>query len=290
MACMGGCCCFQCVKEMEAGIVENMGKFSKVMPSGFAMMMWPLESVTGRVSLQTQSEAFVCETKTRDNVFVQVEVSIQYRVIPENAVSAYYKLTDHKQQIKSYVFDVIRSTVPKMELDHCFESKAAIADAVKEQLSHLMIEYGYEILVALITELTPEPKVKNAMNEINASARLREAGKEKAEAEKILKIKAAEAEAESKYLSGLGIARQRKAIVDGLRETVSQFQESIEGTSPQDVMDLLLLIQYFDVMKDITGSEKQASLFLPHGPGAVLKLRQSLHEHVKTEARKHGKL
>ncbi|CAM9161538.1 unnamed protein product, partial [Ectocarpus fasciculatus] len=220
-------------------------------------------------NVQTQSESFVCETKTKDNVFVQVEVSVQYRVIPENAVSAYYKLTDHKQQIKSYVFDVIRSTVPKMELDTAFESKTEIADAVKDQLSHLMIDYGYEILVALITELMPEPKVKNAMNEINASARLREAAKEKAEAEKILQIKAAEADAESKYLSGLGIARQRKAIVDGLRETVTHFSESIKGTTPQDVMDLLLLIQYFDVMKDITGADKQASLFLPHGPGSV---------------------
>lgn len=119
-----------------------------------------------------------------------------------------------------------------------------------------------------------------------ASARLREAAKEKAEAEKILQIKAAEADAESKYLSGLGIARQRKAIVDGLRETVTHFSESIEGTTPQDVMDLLLLIQYFDVMKDITGVDKQASLFLPHGPGSVMKLRQSLHSHIKDEARK----
>lgn len=123
---------------------------------------------------------------------------------------------------------------------------------------------------------------------IAASARLREAAKEKAEAEKILQIKAAEADAESKYLSGLGVARQRKAIVDGLRETVTHFSESINGTSPQDVMDLLLLIQYFDVMKDITGPEKQASLFLPHGPGSVLSLRESLHSHVKAEARKHA--
>ena len=123
-----------------------------------------------------------------------------------------------------------------------------------------------------------------------ASARLREAAKEKAEAEKILQIKAAEADAESKYLSGLGIARQRKAIVDGLRETVTHFSESIKGTTPQDVMDLLLLIQYFDVMKDITGQDKQASLFLPHGPGSVMKLRASLHSHVAEEARKHAAL
>ena len=113
----------------------------------------------------------MCETKTKDNVFVQVEVSVQYRVIPEAVVSAFYKLTDHKQQIKSYVFDVIRSTVPKMELDTAFESKTVIADAVKDQLAHLMVEYGYEILVALVTELMPEPKVKNAMNEINGSNR-----------------------------------------------------------------------------------------------------------------------
>lgn len=286
MASCGGCFCFQCVREMEAGILEDMGKFSKVAPSGLTFVKWPLETIRGRVSLQTQSETFVCETKTKDNVFVQVEVSVQYRVIPESAVSAFYKLTDHRTQIKSYVFDVIRSQVPRMELDTAFESKSEIADAVKNQLAHLMIEYGYEILVALITELTPEPKVKNAMNEINASARMREAAKEKAEAEKILSIKAAEADAESKYLSGLGIARQRKAIVDGLRETVTNFSDSIHGTTPQDVMDLLLLIQYFDVMKDITGRDKQTSLFLPHGPGSVMQMRQSLHAHVKPEARK----
>jgi regulator of protease activity HflC (stomatin/prohibitin superfamily) len=217
---------------------------------------------------------------------VQVVVAVQFRVIPEKAASAFYKLTDHKGQIKSYVFDVIRSQVPRMELDETFVSKSNIADAVRDQLATLMIEYGYEILVALITDISPEPKVKNAMNEINAAARLREAASHKADAEKILEVKGAEADAESKYLSGLGIARQRRAIVDGLRETVSNFSESIPGTTPQDVMDLLLLIQYFDVMKDITGPAKQSSLFLPHGPGSVLRLRESLHSHVVPEARK----
>jgi regulator of protease activity HflC (stomatin/prohibitin superfamily) len=156
-----------------------------------------------------------------------------------------YKLTDPHAQIRSYVYDVIRSAVPKMELDDAFESKDHIAIAVKDQLHELMSSYGYEILQALITDLDPDVKVKQSMNQINAQQRLREAAREKAEAEKILQVKAAEAEAEAKYLSGVGVARQRKAIIDGLKDSITEFSGNVDGTTAHDVIDLLLLTQYF---------------------------------------------
>ena len=157
----------------------------------------------------------VCETKTKDNVFVQVAVAVQYRVRIESAYDAYYRLSDPRHQIQSYVFDVVRSTVPRMELDSAFESKDDIASAVLHQLEEVMKSYGYQIMNTLVTDIMPDAKVKASMNEINASKRLKEAASHKAEADKIQMIKAAEAEAEAKYLSGLGVARQRKAIVQG---------------------------------------------------------------------------
>ena len=266
-----------------------MGKFSKIARAGPVWLNCPLEEVKGIVSLQVQSQAIVVESKSKDNVFVSVEVTVIYKVTPEKVVSAFYKLTNHRDQINSYVTDVIRSTLPRLELDHAFSSKKEIADAVTNQLRTLMGEYGYDILDVLVTDLTPEPKVKFAMNEIVAQQRLREAATEKAEAEKILQIKSAEADAESKYLSGLGIARQRKAIVDGLRDTVAQFSTSIEGTNAQDVMDLLLIIQYFDLLKEINPrdpkSNHQSSLFLFHGPGSIRTLRESLRFEIKLNSK-----
>eukprot|EP00607_Mallomonas_marina_P010536 CAMPEP_0182418280 /NCGR_PEP_ID=MMETSP1167-20130531/2755_1 /TAXON_ID=2988 /ORGANISM="Mallomonas Sp, Strain CCMP3275" /LENGTH=286 /DNA_ID=CAMNT_0024592423 /DNA_START=46 /DNA_END=906 /DNA_ORIENTATION=+ len=277
-----GCCCCQCVKEMNAGVVENCGKYSKVGTAGFFCIMYPCENITGIVSMKIQQLDVSCDTKTKDNVFVKVVVSVQYRVVESKVPSAYYKLTDHRAQITSYVFDVIRSAVPRLELDEAFASKESVAETVKSQLSNQMSEYGYEILVALVTDLNPDQAVKNAMNEINAASRLREAAKEKAEAEKILLVKAAEADADSKYLSGLGVARQRKAIVDGLKSTVNEFSEQVPGASASDVMDLLLLTQYFDMMKDVGGKGKSnGSIFLPHGPQAINDLRQQLKHSFK---------
>ncbi len=205
-----------------------------------------------------------------------LSTAVQYRVMADKVPSAYYKLTDPRSQIRSYVFDVVRSSVPRLDLDDAFASKDEVANQVKSQLASLMAEYGYEIIAALVIDLDPNPHVKAAMNDINASQRLREAAAEKAEAEKILQVKAAEAEAESKYLSGLGVARQRKAIVDGLRDTVHIFSEEVHGAGPKDVMDLLLITQYFDMIRDLAHKRQNNTLFLPHGPQAVDQLRQDL--------------
>jgi regulator of protease activity HflC (stomatin/prohibitin superfamily) len=182
---------------------------------------------------------------------------------------AYYRLTDPQAQIRSYVYDSVRSAVPKMELDSAFEAKDDIAIAVKENLQSVMEDYGYSILQTLVTDMDPDRRVKDAMNEINSSKRIREAATHKAEADKILQVKAAEAEAESKYLSGVGVARQRQAIVAGLRDSISEFSEQVQGASPKDAMDLLLLTQYFDALTSIGSSSKATTIFLPHDPASV---------------------
>ena len=187
------------------------------------------------------------ETKTSDNVFLNVIISVQYKVKEEYVYEAFYVLNDPSEQIKSYVYDVVRSTLPLLTLDKAFESKEMVAQSVKRELSGVMSEYGFVIHNALVTDLSPDGRVKTAMNEINASKRLKEAAFEKAEGEKILLVKSAEAQAESKYLSGVGVARQRKAIVDGLRDSISQFSGNVKGSTPKDVIDLLLLTQYFDM-------------------------------------------
>ncbi|KAK7340495.1 hypothetical protein VNO77_21200 [Canavalia gladiata] len=272
--------CFQ-VEQSNVSIREHFGKFDDVLEPGCHCLPWCLGfKIAGGLSLRVQQLDVRCETKTKDNVFVMVVASVQYRAMAEKAVDAFYRLTNTREQIQSYVFDVIRASVPKLELDAAFEQKNDIAKAVEEELGKAMSTYGYEIVQTLIVDMEPDINVKRAMNEINAAARLRLAASEKAEAEKILQIKKAEGEAESKYLSGLGIARQRQAIVDGLRDSVLAFSENVPGTTAKDVMDMVLVTQYFDTMKEIGASSKSSSVFIPHGPGAVkdiaLQIRDGL--------------
>lgn len=262
-------CCLQ-VDQSNVAIKESFGKFDEVLEPGCHCVPWVLgRQVAGYLSLRVQQLDVRCETKTKDNVFVTVVASIQYRALANKAADAFYKLSNTREQIQSYVFDVIRASVPKLNLDDTFEQKNDIAKAVEDELEKAMSTYGYEIVQTLIVDIEPDVHVKRAMNEINAAARLRLAANEKAEAEKILQIKKAEGEAESKYLSGLGIARQRQAIVDGLRDSVLAFSANVPGTSAKDVMDMVLITQYFDTMKEIGASSKSSAIFVPHGPGAV---------------------
>jgi len=270
--CGDGCCCLVCVRTQEVGIVEDLGQFKALLDPGLHCVLCPVQSVVGRLSLRIQQLDVICETKTKDNVFVNVGVAVQFRVLVESAYDAYYRLTDPRGQIQSYVFDVIRSTVPKMELDEAFASKADIAAAVLEQLTDVMRDYGYEIKNTLITDLAPDSKVKASMNEINASRRLKEAASHKAEADKVRQVKGAEAEAEARYLSGVGVARQRKAIVQGLQQSVGAFANEVDGATPKDVMDILLLTQYFDTLSTVGAN----SLILEHDPATVAQLRSSV--------------
>jgi regulator of protease activity HflC (stomatin/prohibitin superfamily) len=193
-----GCMCCQCVRTQEVGIVEDLGQFKRLLSPGCTFVCWPCGNVVGTLSLRIQQLDVVCETKTKDNVFVQVAVAVQYRVLAESAYEAFYRLTDPRGQIQSYVFDVVRSTVPKMELDESFSSKEDIAENVKNSLTEVMLGYGYEILNTLVTDIAPDAKVKASMNEINASRRLKEAASHKAEADKVRQVKAAEGDAEAR--------------------------------------------------------------------------------------------
>ncbi|KAJ8605544.1 hypothetical protein CTAYLR_000106 [Chrysophaeum taylorii] len=261
--CQTGCCCFECVQTSEVGVVETCGKYDRLASAGPHFLCYPFVAMAGRVSLRVQQLDVGCETKTLDNVFVSVVISVQYSVTEESIYEAFYRLTNPEQQIRSYVYDVVRSTLPLMNLDAAFEAKEEVADSVKKSLSAVMSSYGYEIHQALVTDLSPDVKVKTAMNEINASKRLKEAAFEKAEGEKIILVKSAEAAAESKYLSGVGVARQRKAIVDGLRDSISHFSHQVHGSSPKDVIDLLLLTQYFDMLKDVGNHPNTSTFYLP---------------------------
>lgn len=272
MAADMGCCCLQCIRTQEVGVVEDLGQFKRLVDPGLHWVCWPLAGIVGRLTLRIQQLDVVCETKTKDNVFIQVAVAVQFRVVTESAYDAYYRLSDPRGQIQSYVFDVVRSTVPRMELDEAFAAKADIADAVLNQLQQVMHDYGYEIITTLVTDLSPDSKVKASMNEINASRRLKEAASHKAEADKVQQVKDAEADAEARYLSGLGVARQRKAIVQGLQASVSEFSDNVEGATPKDVMDILLLSQYFDTLSAVGAN----SLILEHDPATVANLQRQV--------------
>uniref|UniRef100_A0A0E0PS22 Band 7 domain-containing protein n=1 Tax=Oryza rufipogon TaxID=4529 RepID=A0A0E0PS22_ORYRU len=271
-------CCVQ-VDQSTVAIREQFGKFDAVLEPGCHCLPWFAgKRIAGHLTLRLQQLDVRCETKTKDNVFVNVVASIQYRALAGKANDAFYKLSNTRSQIQAYVFDVIRASVPKLNLDDAFEQKNDIAKAVEDELEKAMSAYGFEIVQTLIVDIEPDEHVKRAMNEINAAARLRVAANEKAEAEKIVQIKRAEGEAEAKYLSGLGIARQRQAIVDGLRDSVLGFSVNVPGTTAKDVMDMVLITQYFDTMKEIGASSKASSVFIPHGPGAVRDIATQIRD------------
>uniref|UniRef100_A0A7N0VED3 Band 7 domain-containing protein n=1 Tax=Kalanchoe fedtschenkoi TaxID=63787 RepID=A0A7N0VED3_KALFE len=271
-------CCYQ-VDQYTLGITEKFGSFERVLQPGIHWVPWIFgRKLAGTLTLRVRQLDISCETKTKDNVFVTIHASVQFCALPDKAFDAFYRLTNPKTQIQPYVYDVIRATVPKLLLDDVFEQKGDIARAVAKELEKSMSAYGYRIIRTLIIDIEPDAQVKRAMNDINAAARHREAAKEKAEAEKTLQIKRAEGEAEAKYLSGLGIARQRQAIVDGLRDSVLGFSGNVPGASAKDVMDMVLLTQYFDTMKEIGASSKSSTVFIPHGPGAVGDIASQIRE------------
>ena len=273
---------FFTVNQQTAVIVQNFGKFARVALPGLNFKIPFIETVAGRLNLRVQQLDVRVETKTEDNVFVHVIVAVQYHVLADKVYEAFYKLSDATTQITAFVFDVVRARVPRMKLDDVFEKKDEIADAVKDELAHMMSEFGYGIVKALVTDIDPDHKVKEAMNEINAAQRLRVAATEKGEAERILKVKAAEAEAQSKALQGKGIADQRKAIVEGLRESVDTFQKSVPGATAHDVMSLVLMTQYFDTLKEIGATARTNTILIPHSPGHLSDLTEQIRNAMMT--------
>lgn len=257
------------VNQQTAVVVQRLGKFHRIAMAGLNVRVPLIDTTSHPINLRVAQLDVKVETKTEDNVFVHVIVAVQYRVLPEKVYDAYYKLTDSDMQIRAFVFDVVRARVPKIKLDELFEKKDEIADAVRNELSHVMDDFGYDIVKALVTDIDPDHKVKEAMNEINSAQRMRVAATEKGEADRILKVKAAEAEAQSKALQGKGIADQRRAIVDGLRESVDDFQKSVPGATAHDVMNLVLMTQYFDTLKELGQASHTNTIMLPHSPGAL---------------------
>jgi regulator of protease activity HflC (stomatin/prohibitin superfamily) len=260
---------FFTVRTAEVAIITRFGKFLRVAQPGLNWKSPFFDSLTGIVSLRVNQITLTMETKTKDNVFVTIPISVQNRVRPEKIYDAYYKLSDPVAQIKSYVEQVILGHVPGMTLDEVFASQSSIAAAVKQELDSDMELFGYEIVNVLVTDIIPDQKVKSAMNDINAAQREQVAANARGEAEKILVVKKAEAEAESKALQGQGIANQRKAIIEGLQASIEQFQKVVEGASAQEVMQLVMVTQYFDTLKSIGESDKTNTLFLAHSPTAV---------------------
>ena len=260
---------FFTVSTAQVAIVTRFGKFLRAAEPGLNWKVPFIDQVAGKVSLRVNQITLTMETKTKDNVFVTIPISVQNRVRPEKVYDAYYKLADPAAQIQAYVEQVILGHVPGMTLDEVFASQSGIAAAVKQELDADMAAFGFEIVNVLVTDIVPDAKVKSAMNDINAAQREQVAANARGEAEKILVVKKAEAEAESKALQGQGIANQRKAIIEGLQGSIEHFQKVVEGASTSEVMQLVLITQYFDTIKSIGEMDKTNTLFLAHSPGAV---------------------
>jgi regulator of protease activity HflC (stomatin/prohibitin superfamily) len=256
------------VRTYTSGVVERFGKFNRVAQAGLHVLVPWCETV-GFIDLQVRQADVSVETKTKDNVFVTIPVSVQYQVLQDKVYEAWYKLSSPQKQIESYVFNSILGHVPTLTLDEAFEQEANISAAVKKELDVVMSEFGYNILKALVTDIVPDAKVKSAMNDINAAQREQTAAQARGEADKILKVKQAEAEAESKALQGQGVARQRQAIIQGLQASVEQFKSAVEGSTARDVMAMVLLTQYFDTLRDIGTQGRSNTILLPNQPGTV---------------------
>jgi len=276
---------FFTVSTAEVAVVTRFGKFLRAAEPGLNWKMPLVDQLAGVVSLRVNQINLTMETKTKDNVFVTIPISVQNRVRPEKVFDAFYKLANPTQQIQSYVEQVILGHVPGMTLDEVFASQSSIALAVKQELDADMAAFGYEIVNVLVTDIVPDAKVKSAMNDINAAQREQVAANARGEAEKILVVKKAEAEAESKALQGQGIANQRKAIIEGLQTSVEQFQKAVEDATAKEVMQLVLVTQYFDTLKSIGESDKTNTLFLSHSPGAVREVSDQILESMLTAER-----
>ena len=254
------------VKQQSAAIVERFGRFQSIRQSGLQLRIPIVDRIAGRLSLKIQQLDVIVETKTKDDVFVKLKVSVQYMVIKDKVYDAFYKLDYPHDQITSYVFDVVRAEVPKMRLDDVFERKDDIAIAVKSELNDAMINYGYDIIKTLVTDIDPDEQVKQAMNRINASEREKIAAQYEGDAARILIVEKAKAEAESKRLQGQGIADQRREIARGLEESVEVLNKV--GINSQEASALIVVTQHYDTLQSIGEETNSNLILLPNSPQA----------------------
>lgn len=272
------------VRQQSVAIIERFGRYHKTSSSGINFRL-PLgiDKIAARVQLRLLQSEIIVETKTQDNVFVTMNVATQYRVNENNVIDAYYKLMRPEAQIKSYIEDALRSSVPKLTLDELFEKKDEIALEVQKQVAEEMSIYGYIIVKTLITKVEPDAEVKQSMNEINAAQRKRVAAQELAEADKIKIVTAASAEAEKDRLHGVGIAEQRKAIVDGLADSIKELKGANIELTEEQIMSILLTNQYLDTLNNFADSSGNNTIFLPANPEGVESIRTQILSALKAK-------
>ena len=272
------------VRQQSVAIIERFGRYQKTSSSGMNFRLpFGIDKIAARVQLRLLQSEIVVETKTQDNVFVTMNVATQYRVNENNVTDAYYKLMRPEAQIKSYIEDALRSSVPKLTLDELFEKKDEIALEVQKQVAEEMSTYGYIIVKTLITKVEPDAEVKQSMNEINAAQRKRVAAQELAEADKIKIVTAAEAEAEKDRLHGVGIAEQRKAIVDGLADSIKELKGANVELTEEQIMSILLTNQYLDTLNNFADSSGNNTIFLPANPEGVESIRTQILSALKAK-------
>lgn len=271
---------FFIVTSQTAAIIERLGKYHMTCHEGLNFKLPFIDRIAIRRSLRIVQQDIEVETKTKDNVFVKTKVSVQYQIIREKVNDSYYRLSDPVAQIESYIFDVVRSEIPKLTLDNVFVSKDTVALAVKESLEDSMDDFGFKIIKTLITDIDPDEKVKQSMNEINAAERLRDAAMSKAEAEKIGIVMAAEAHAESKRLQGVGMANQRKEIASGLKSSIEDLKQS--GINNEEVLTILLITQHYDALEAMSKNAQTNTILVPYSSSSVTGMREQIQEAILT--------
>ena len=255
------------VKQQTAAIIERFGKFQSIRQAGLQLKIPLIDKIAGRVSLKIQQLDVIVETKTQDDVFVHLKISVQFQIQREHVYDAFYKLQSPEEQITAFIFDVVRAEVPKMILDDVFEKKEEIALAIQRDLKEAMLNYGYNIIKALVTDIDPDEKVKIAMNRINAAEREKVAAQHEGDAQRILIVERAKAEAESKRLQGKGIADQRREIAKGLEESVDVLNRA--GINPQEASALIVITQHYDTLQAIGQDTNSNLILLPNNPQAA---------------------
>ena len=255
------------VKQQSAYIIERFGKYHSIRNAGLQFKIPFVDRIAARLSLRIQQLDVEVETKTNDDVFVHIKISVQYQILQNKVYDAFYRLQNPHEQLTAYIFDLVRAEIPKMILDDVFEKKDDIAFAVKRDLKEAMLDYGYDIVKALVTDIDPDSSVKEAMNRINAAEREKVAAQHEGDAQRILIVERAKAEAESKRLQGKGIADQRREIAKGLEESVDTLNKA--GINPQEASALIVITQHYDTLQSIGADSSSNLILLPNNPNAA---------------------
>jgi regulator of protease activity HflC (stomatin/prohibitin superfamily) len=258
--------CPICVDQGNRAVIQRCGEYSHIAAPGLSCIFWPWSTAT-MVSIKVRQIDVRTDTKSKDNVTLKVTTAVQYSVDPEKVNDYFFKLNDPERQITAHVEDCVRSFLPTLDLDHAFESKEKMATEIKDSVAKSMAAYGIQVAKCLVVDMQPDASVMASMNQINAARRQREAAIERAEADKIMAVRAAEADAEAKHLSGMGTAKMRQAITEGFRGSIESMKESC-GLEPKEVIHMMMVTQYLDVLKEFAASGK-ATMVVPHGPSAV---------------------